>query len=453
MQQQRDPAAGERRGRLPPEHLLEPHGQHRLVRRVVDPHARAARHLDPFGRQLVQPTRLRPRQQPAQRREDVDPPEVAGAADPGQLGTQPGLDARRQRLVRHVRPRLPQRPVEEGHPPTQGRGRVGPGQRGEPLEPQPLAHRGGHQRGSRVRERARRQLDRAQAGLQLGDHPPVGPADLLLLVPQRRGRLQRQVLGERGGRPDGGVPLAGPAIGVGDGDPRQARQGRRAGGERPRPSRTPSGTPTSRAGAGRCGPDAPARRRTRRRGRRAAPSPRPRSGRSWAGRPAAAGRATPQLPASGPPRRSDTQRGDEVAVADPHVLGDHRHDLRGAPRPHQGGPVEQRAGEPGVGADPRDRAAAVGHRAVVGHGPEGGERGPGRRHRPGRRLVQQRQAGCRPGSPRRPARARTTSGPRSRSRGPGAARGGRARPGTTAGRPRPAPPARPGRPAAPRRPG
>ena len=141
------------------------------------------------------------------------------------------------------------------------------------------------------------------------------------------------------------------------------------------------------------------------------------------------------------------QRRDQVAVGDPDVLGEQRHDLGGPSPTDQRRAVEQCAGQARVRADPGDRPAALGHRARDLARRPARPAWPGRRRAPARAAGRAGRGRRRPGCPTRPARGRTRSGRRWRSRAPGAGRGGCARPPTSSGTPRPAPraPARPAR--------
>ena len=75
-----------------------------------------------------------------------------------------------------------------------------------------------------------------------------------------------------------------------------------------------------------------------------------------------------QAPRAGTAPPDGPQRGDQVAAGSAHVLRQQGHDLGGTPGADDPGAVEQRPGQPRVGGDPRDLAAAVGDRAVVGDG-------------------------------------------------------------------------------------
>ena len=438
MQQQRHPPVGEPRRRGPPERLLDADREDGLLPVVLHPHLRPARHPHPFGRELVEAARVGPGQQPAQRGEYVDPAEVPGAADPGELRAEPRLDRRSERVVGHVGPRIAQRPVQEGHPGAQRRGGLGPGQHREALDPQPLTHGGGHQRGRRVGDPLGGQLDRAEPGAAPRDDPAVGPLDLLLLVPQGR-RPPRAPGPRRSARRTGWSRRRSPGRG-----PRRRRPARWPGQGR-------AARPEHRAGPGghqvgrRAGtlPGDPSRVRERDdqadrevvgqaaltvvvadRGGQRGPQPPHR------GRPARRG---------GPPRRSGRSAATRSPPGERHVLGEQRDDLGGAAGADHGGPVEQGAGQPWVGRDPGDRPATVRHRAVLAHRPEVGQRGPRDRHGRLRRRVHQGQPRAVRAAPARRARARTTSGPPWRSRAAGARGGGRARPATSSGTPPPGP--------------
>jgi len=114
VEQHGHPAVRHARARRPPEDLLQPDGQHRLLTGVVvDGDGRAARDGQPLGGQLVEPGRCRPGQQPAQRRGGVDVPQVAAATHPGEVGAEPGRHAVQQGVVADVGPGLAHRAVQK----------------------------------------------------------------------------------------------------------------------------------------------------------------------------------------------------------------------------------------------------------------------------------------------------------------------------------------------------
>ena len=79
-------AAGDARRGGQTEQLLQAHGEHRRVFRVVDGDARAGRHAQRARRQLVEALRQRPGQQRLQDRRQVEIGEVAEAVDLAQEG-------------------------------------------------------------------------------------------------------------------------------------------------------------------------------------------------------------------------------------------------------------------------------------------------------------------------------------------------------------------------------
>ena len=263
-----------------------------------------------------------------------------------------------------VRPRVrPSAGCRKSMPARRARGRVRPGQRRQPLPAQALADRadatragGGSASGTEDSSMAPRRVTRRASTR------PSDQRDLVGLVPQRRGRLEGEVLGQRrGADADGGVALARAAVGVARRRARRARSARtrRGAGRRrcPRPSGRPSPRAVGRAtrsGWARATTSADgdvvgeprlARRVPRSLGQRAAQAVARRPARRTSCRPAAAQRA---------------QRGDQVAPGGADVLGEQRDDLRRAPwpRPAPAPSSRARASRGSVPAPRRSRARA-----------------------------------------------------------------------------------------------
>jgi len=101
----------------PAEDLLQLHREDRRLGTVVpEPDLRARRDLDPFRRELAEPGRRGPGQQPPERRRHVDPGKIACAAHRGQLGAEPLVETRQQRLVVDRGPRVAEVGVAEREP-------------------------------------------------------------------------------------------------------------------------------------------------------------------------------------------------------------------------------------------------------------------------------------------------------------------------------------------------
>ena len=200
-------------------------GEHRLVAGVVDAQARPAGHREALGRERVEPARVGPRQEPAQRLHDVDAAQVPGAADAGEVRSQPVLEVR-QAARRRTRRATAHRARGAGTPSAAagswprrssaaGPARRAPARRAAPPRRAPAA---GRRAGTDVSSIApSRRTRRATTA-------PSGPRDDLVLAQQRRRGLGGQVEVDRCGGPDGGVPAAGATVGVGDREPRQPGQ-------------------------------------------------------------------------------------------------------------------------------------------------------------------------------------------------------------------------------------
>jgi len=104
VQFEAEAAAGDARRGGQAEQLLQAHGKHRRVFRVVDGDARAGRHAQRARRQLIQPLWQRPGQQGLQDRWQVEACEVTEAIDLAQEWRQPLLEAGQQRGIGQVRP-------------------------------------------------------------------------------------------------------------------------------------------------------------------------------------------------------------------------------------------------------------------------------------------------------------------------------------------------------------
>lgn len=395
MQQERDPAVGQDRHRGPAEDLLQPHGQHRLVWGVVDPHARPAGHLDTFGGQVVEPAGLRPRHHRPQGGRHVDATEVLRRADPCQLRPQPGVQALRQCCVAHVGPRVAERAVQEVEAGAQRRGGLGPVEEGDPLARDRAPDRVAHGLRGRVAERDRAQLDGAQQRPPASEHPPTGPGDLVHLGPQRSGSLQREVLGEGRRRADLRLALSGPSLGVTDREPLQpgertgvARVERRAGPGRHQVGRARGAGPLA-------GDPVRVRQRDHQTHRHVVGEGAGIARRRW---PVALLRhdlvqpGDLAAPRPRPPVGAQRPEGrDQVPARSAYVLAQHRDHLRGPLRPDETGPVDQCPRQPGIDRDARDHPAPRGDAPVLGHRPQAHQHLRGRRQGVRRRLVEQRQ--------------------------------------------------------------
>ena len=402
VQQHRDPPVGQPRRGAPPEDLLQPDREHRLVAGVVDAQARPAGHREALGREGVEPARVGPRQEPAQRLHHVDAAQVPGAPHAGEVRSQPVLQVRQQRVVGHVGPRRTERAVQERHPLPQARGGVRPAQQGQPLACQPVAQRLHDELRRRVGEgRGRRARSRRAAGR--GARPPRRPAHATTSSSRSSAGAASVARSRSIGAADRMVASRRPA-------PRSA-------------SATAShGSPVSPEPGGSTAPvpdviryvDPPGRSRAMRSGwARATTSPTARSSLrcSGAGPGGTAARSLPTWachgPDCGPPRRRRAQRRDQVAARGAHVVGEQGDHLGRAARPDQRGAVQQRRGRAGGRRGPRTRPVPA------RSGARRRRRRPARRASRARPPSPRRAAGRagrgrrRRGSPSTPARART----------------------------------------------
>ena len=340
--------------------------------------------------------------------------------------------------------------MQERHPGPQRDGRVRPAEDAQPVLPQPLAHGRGHQRRvgvpmvaeassiapSRVTRRATTRPSRqATSSLSCQSADPASRARSSVSGAAERtvasrppGRRSASAIASQG-RP--ASPEPGGSGGAGAGG-HQVRRG----------SGTQAGDPVGVGqGHDQADRDVVGEPGRRHRGLRRAASPR-----SWA-------TAARHAPAAGPPRR----RSRSAATRSPpgaRTSSESSATISAARRrAHQVGAVDQGAGQPRVGRDGGDRAAAVGHLPVVVAARPGTA---GRRaRRPAPPSVAGRAAPARPGRacPRPRSRARTTPGRRWRSPAPGGRRGGRGRARTSSGTPPRGPPGPRARPVARRPPG
>ena len=116
VEENRDSPVGHSRRIGQPEHLLQAHRDDRRSTRVVDRHARAAGDRQVCGRQAAKVLLLLPAQSTAQRRTEVETPQMRPARDPGQIRSQPKLQVGEQGRVRQVRPRLPVEAAQDRDP-------------------------------------------------------------------------------------------------------------------------------------------------------------------------------------------------------------------------------------------------------------------------------------------------------------------------------------------------
>ena len=225
VQHDRHPALEHGGCRRPAEGLLHPHGEHRGAAAGVRQPPRAADgHRHALGDEDVEAGGLRPRQQPAQGRADVDPGQVGGGADPGDVRAEPAVD---------VRPSTRRRPP----PATAGRGARGTGPAGRPVlhgvvvqpaPPRPERSRPRRTAARRASGRGRPGAARAARSRRAGraGGPPTGrpPSPPLLSLQQFAADVQggRLVHGRRG--PDAGVRAADRPVGDGHGEPCAAAQ-------------------------------------------------------------------------------------------------------------------------------------------------------------------------------------------------------------------------------------
>lgn len=104
---------------LEPEHLLQLHREDGLFgAAVVDPDPGPTRYGDPLGRQLLQPRGLTggPGQEPLQCLPGVDARQVGPSPGTAQLGLQPLVHARVERVLGDLRPRFAEVVAQEREP-------------------------------------------------------------------------------------------------------------------------------------------------------------------------------------------------------------------------------------------------------------------------------------------------------------------------------------------------